>query len=617
METEKILSRAKNQIQHRTLQISKELVDEERRTIKISFSSNSEIEHWFGFLTLDHKLSSVRLGRLNTGGALLWNHNTDDQFGVIESVYVDENAGKGYAEIRFSKSARGEEMYQDVLDGIRTNVSVAFMIHELHLEKEEEEIKYYRSNDWEPMEISLVSVPADITVGVGRSIAEAKKELGELKSQIEELKKVEIINQSSIIKDNKMEKLEQEKLEKEIQENERNRVNEILAIAKRHNLDPSEAIKNGTSIEAYRGIVLEKIGNEKPLYNDPFQMELSEGEKKEYNLVRAITSLIPGSANFEKKSFEREISDNISKESGRNAKGIFIPYDAIKSGTKDKILKRDLTAGGSTTGAEWVVKEWRGSEFIDLLRNKMLLAKYGARIWSGLSGNVYVPKLSAGVTYGWRSTENAALGESTPTTGQLLLTPKSGGTYVDISKALLFQSLPAADQIVSNDLLLACALGLDAAGLHGSGSSGQPRGIADTSGIGSVAGASYTYLKLLEHQTDVEAANADVPSMAYISTPAIRGTLKSREKVSGYPSFICEANNQAGGYPFDVTNQVSSGYIFFGDYSQVIFALWSGIDLTVDNLTLATQGLIRIVADQFVDIGVRQAGAFSVASSFS
>lgn len=615
------INKIKNQVQHRTLQITRDMVDKDRRVIKLSFSSSSPIEHWFGMLSLDHKLTSVRLGRLNNGGALLWNHNTDDQFGVIEAVYIDEAEGKGYAEVRFSKSARGEEMYQDVLDGIRTNVSCAFMIHELILERQEEEMEFYHATDWEPLEISLVSVPADISVGVGRSIAEAKKEIEYLKNKIDEIKANEIINkQSQSIKETKkMEQDEKEKLEKEVLEAERKRIEEITALAKRHNLDPTDAIKNGTTIEVYRGIVLEKIGNQKPLYNDPFSVGLNAGEVKEYSLSRLIKTMLPTEKTFGQNCPEREISDQIGKDIGKRAKGVYIPQDVFaKEFYRKQIHKRDLTAGGIGTGAEWVQKVWYGQEFIELLRNKAVLAKHGARVWTGLNGNVYVPKLAAGVTFGVRATETGALVESTPTTAQLLLTPKSGGTFVDISKSMIYQSNPNVESTITDDILLAIALGIDRFGLHGSGSNGEPTGVVNTSGIGSVAGASYTFLSALEHITDVMTANADVASMAYVTTPAIWGELGGRTKVSNYPSFILDTEtNKMAGYPVEASNQVSAGYIIFGDFSQVIVGLWSGVDLIVDNVTQAVSGLIRLVADQYFDIGVRQPGAFSVASSFS
>ena len=152
----------------RSFLIERADVNEDTRTVNVAFASDKAIEHyWFALiLTMDKK--SMRTERLKSGAALLMDHNWRDQVGVVENFSIDNGVAR--ADVRFSKSARGEEIYQDVLDGIRQNISVGFLVHEMHIESEEKgEMPVYRSDDWEPYEISLVSVPADISVGVGRS----------------------------------------------------------------------------------------------------------------------------------------------------------------------------------------------------------------------------------------------------------------------------------------------------------------------------------------------------------------------------------------------------------------------------------------------------------------
>ncbi|MEO1221840.1 MAG: hypothetical protein AAFY42_10890, partial [Pseudomonadota bacterium] len=147
-------------------QVKAERIDEEARTVELSFSSEEPYQRWWGTEILDHKGSSIRLGRLNDGGALLMDHNHRDQVGVIERAWT--KGRKGYALVRFGRSARAEEIFQDVRDGIRKLVSVGYRVHELVLEKAKDGLETYRATDWEPYEISLVAVPADSTVGVGR-----------------------------------------------------------------------------------------------------------------------------------------------------------------------------------------------------------------------------------------------------------------------------------------------------------------------------------------------------------------------------------------------------------------------------------------------------------------
>lgn len=161
---------------------------EDSRTVDLAFASDTPITHfsWSQWRYIDIKLSmdagAVRTARLENGAPLLADHNAKDQIGVIESFSFDAD-GKARAKVRFSRSARGEEIYRDVLDGIRKNVSVGFMIHKLVLEEERDkkkgEIDLYRADDWEPYEVSIVAMPADISVGVGRGFELPAKPISE------------------------------------------------------------------------------------------------------------------------------------------------------------------------------------------------------------------------------------------------------------------------------------------------------------------------------------------------------------------------------------------------------------------------------------------------------
>ena len=175
------------------------------------------------------------------------------------------------------------------------------------------------------------------------------------------------------------------------------------------------------------------------------------------------------------------------------------------------------------------------------------------------------------------------------------------------------QSDPSAEAIFQNDLLQTLALGWDLAILHGTGSA-QPTGIAATSNIGSVTGTGLDYPAVLEFISDVETANADVSTMKFITNPAIKAILRGREKVTGYPDFLMGQDGKLEGFDVLVTNQVASGYMFFGDFSQALLGLWGGVDLVVDPYSKAEYGLARFIASQMVDVAVRYPGAFSVAT---
>lgn len=156
--------------------------EEEDRKVELSFASDIPHEHflWSSWEYVDIALSmeekAIRTERLESGAPLLMGHETYNwrsQVGVIRSFSIDKQAGKIRCVAEFSESADGEQVYRDVLKGIRQCVSVGFMIHKLTLveqrDRKKGEIDLYRADDWEPYEVSIVSVPADISVGVGRS----------------------------------------------------------------------------------------------------------------------------------------------------------------------------------------------------------------------------------------------------------------------------------------------------------------------------------------------------------------------------------------------------------------------------------------------------------------
>ncbi len=146
-------------------------VNEDARTVALSFSSEEPGERWYGFEILDHQPKSVRLARMNDGGALLFNHKTDNHIGTIEpgTARIDTDSRKGRAVVRFGKGVLASEKFQDVKDRILRNVSVGYLVHKIEKEKEEEGMSTYRVSDWEPLEISFAPVPMDATVGVGRN----------------------------------------------------------------------------------------------------------------------------------------------------------------------------------------------------------------------------------------------------------------------------------------------------------------------------------------------------------------------------------------------------------------------------------------------------------------
>lgn len=156
-------------------------IDEDTRSVEVAFSSEEPVTRWFGDEILDHSAGAMIETRLKNGAAVLWNHNSDVQIGVVERASVDADR-RGRATLRFGRSARAEEIWADIVDGVIRHVSVGYFVRAINTEEREGGPDKVTITQWEPYEISLVSVPADASVGVGRSAGEPPEEGGDSSS---------------------------------------------------------------------------------------------------------------------------------------------------------------------------------------------------------------------------------------------------------------------------------------------------------------------------------------------------------------------------------------------------------------------------------------------------
>jgi HK97 family phage major capsid protein len=187
LDRDSLLSELRGKTQFSDYRFDRAAIDEERRTVALSFASEDPYRRWWGVEILDLQPASVRMDRLKDAAALLVNHDRDQQVGVIALATIDRDR-KGRAVVRFGNSTFAEEIFRDVIDGIRTKVSVGYLVHKLVLEKEEDDVSTYRVTDWEPLEISIVSVPADATVGVGRDARDGARSPIQEESMTEQTK---------------------------------------------------------------------------------------------------------------------------------------------------------------------------------------------------------------------------------------------------------------------------------------------------------------------------------------------------------------------------------------------------------------------------------------------
>lgn len=601
--------RDKNGLEPQEMRAEIESVDEENRTATFSFSSEYEGDRWWGVEILDHAPASVRMDRINNGGAFLMDHDRWDQRGVVEKAWIENK--RGFCTVRLSQNAKGEELWIDIKDRIRTQVSVRYAIHEAVLEKKVGDKEFYRVTDWEPMEISSVSIAFDPTVGVGRS-QENQTYLPVNVKGVPAMDPVEL-------------EQELEQGQRSAAETPKPKPAPIAAAVRTAGLnsDPlgpvdasreiaqigaeydatdlaMRSISEGHSVEQFKTALLNQH-KERAASPDSQStvrdLDLTEKERSQYSVMNVVRALATG--NFEKHApFEAEVSRTIAEENNTEVRGILVPYDILGHGMRQQ---EAATAG---LGGNLVETELHSEMFIEALRQKSMMGQLGVRTMAGLMGNVDIPKQTGTATFYWVD-EDGEPTDSDLDFGLVKMSPRTVAGAVPMTRRLMVQTGGGIESMVRNDLLTGLAEALDNDALAT---------ILATSGIGAQAFATLgqpTWQEIIGLETDVDEANALRGNPAYLMRPSMKGYMKGALKAAGTSDFMWE-NGQVNGMTAGSSTQMIINKILFGDFSQAMIGLWGAVDLTVDKATKAKSGgsVLRIFQD--ADTAVRHAGAFSL-----
>jgi HK97 family phage major capsid protein len=541
------------------------------------------------------------------------NHDPDKVVGVIESARVDKDK-VGRAVVRFGNSNYANEIWGDVKDQVRRLVSVGYYVDEVEkAEKNEDGLATYYV-DFTPFEISLVPLPADPNVGIGRSEISVENEpVVETKSSTEEPNIMEETNTVTLDASPRIE-IDESRIRKA----EQKRAKEIVALGAKYDCidEAQRAIENGKDAGQFSQWILDnnsrlKTSEPSEVRTDDGEIGLSEQEVQSYSLTRAINTFC-NTGRFE--GLEAEASEAAKKRYGRNVDGLCVPTD---------ILRRDLNVTTAVDGGNSVQTSLQSSSFIDLLRNASVIAQTGATYLNGLSGDVAIPRQSASATASWR-TEVQAVTESSAQIDQVTLSPSALTAMTTYSKQLLAQSSLSVESFVRQDLANTLAVAQDLAAVNGSGSAPEPQGIIGTTGIGSVAiGTDPTFTTMVNLEREIAIDNALSNSMSMVASAKAAAKLKRTEVASNTAKFVLE-NGQVNGYPLYVSNQMpgsGSGAseistILFGNFSDLLIGNWNGIDVVVDPYTSAAARQVRLVVSLWTDIAVRHPESFAKCADF-
>lgn len=597
-------------------------IDPETREVELSFSSEAPYERWWGVEILGHKSGEIDLSWMASGRApFLSNHRTDKQIGVVTRAWLDSKTGRARAVVRFGRSELAEEEMVDAQDEIRVNVSVGYEIRELELVKKDGDVSTYRVTDWLPHECSLVSIPADMTVGLGRSVDVETPAPATVPATPRETRKEHTMSQ---VKDAP---LAGEDLF-------RSNVAVIQRLAKAYGshlkpTDVADAIANGADTQKFNDLIMERMASGATDATTLAGLGATQREQKQYSFLRAIQMQIPG-VNVDA-GFEREVSQAIARAMGREAEGCFIPPDVMFSGlygrAATKGQQRDFSVGTTSQAGNLVQTTVDASMFTDVLRPAMVLMQAGVTVLPGLRGNLGVPRKTVAGTLAML-TEVAAASETEPTTALPTLSPKRASAFTEPSKQAIIQSEIGIEAMLRQDLVDGVAVLMESQGINGSGSSPNARGIRNVSGIGSVVGGTNGLALAWSHIVDLEAAAANANAMGteragYLTNTKVVGSAKKTQKATNLPFVWDGGERPLNGYRALVTNNVPSNLtkgtasgicssaVFSSDWSMFVLGLFGGQDVTVDPYTLASTGQVRITLNQFFDWLCRQPGAFA------
>lgn len=584
-----------------------------------------------GHEVLGHAKGEIDESRMKDGLVIQDTH-WGDQIGIIRKPELKD--GKLGGVIEFGCGERAQEIARDAAAGIRRNMSVGYIVREYKkVGKAEDGLPIFRVTKWTPYEASFVNVPADTNIGVGR-VADQMKTPGTTDAAV--------ATPTAEVKTGKEPEMKPEQIAA------------LVAKAERAHLKATEVtdmVVAGKSYEEICDAIAERAcayadelakkpaapaaPKTKTAIDDGNAPAIGKGERK-YNLVNVIRAMV---AAHEGKigpdvGFEREVSDEIGKRSGKKSEGgFFVPSSALLgSRAFDK----------ANAAAALVATDTLFGEFIEALVADTVLGAAGVRTLAGLVGDVTIPKSGSATAY-WVTTEGGNATETTPNIGQVGATPHTVGAYTDITRKLLMQSGIGAQTLIADLLREAIGRAIEAAVFSGSGASGQPLGLdnwTETVGGNSVAiptvsmtAGSPTHDNLVDFWQKVYTANAARGSLKYIGSPAVKALLcKTRDMLafnntgakatSGVvgavgSEYLCTKDGKVEGYDFLMSNLCNAKKLYFGDWSQIMLAFWSGIDLTVDTSSLSKSGGVRVVALQDCDVIVRHREAFAIGTAIA
>ncbi|EFB2750245.1 phage major capsid protein [Escherichia coli] len=639
---------------------------------EIAFSSTQPYQRQFWdeqnqeMVVLDeilvHTPEAVDLSRLNNNAPLLFNHNFDNHIGVVCNARIDaDNVGR--ALVKFSKHGTlANDIRNKVIEGTMEKISVGYDIKEYQIDYAKGQLIVTK---WAPFEISFVTVPADDSVGLNRSLntitvnLEAKRDM--TKEQIEEIKEeqepaqveetpveenkepeveetqerqVEENKEDENLEDGKDAKhpesvdddsstvreaeevkeereaapVEEEKIEKVAERSEEDEL-EIREIARELNINEDDeefkrALANKEiTPEAFRTKALNKIATAQR--NNEQQIKDSKMEKT-FDLNNVIRSLVDGEALGANEAEFSAMAATATMQRGRAARGgsVFVPTAAMRAAA-DGNTKATLTAVTD--------EKLLNDSYVAMLLPESVLGRLGVKVLSGLTSPTAIPKMTASSveSFGFVD-ENGAAPEGKAEFANVKMAPKTFAGGNPISRASL-KTVPGIATLITDHINQAVRIKLEQLILSDKENARGPAGVikqlVDAGRVEKKAAFSYKdFLKEIAKLTD-----AGVPAQAikFAMSGATAAELESTLKDNGVSGYIIE-NGKLAGYDVVTSGVIPVDHIVLGSFDAITIGEWGGLELDIDDTTYRAQSAIvpRIWVD--LDYVVTQPEALKV-----
>ncbi|EMA3982361.1 phage major capsid protein [Salmonella enterica] len=597
---------------------------------------------------LVHDKDAVDLSVLNDKASLLFNHEFDNHIGVVVpgSARIDED-GVGRALVQFSKVGQlANETFEKVKEGTMSKVSVGYTVLEGHADFSK---GVYFVTKWQPYEISIVSVPADSSVGVGRSLNTITDE----PANNEENREVEVENKEQ---ETEIKPEEEIRSEEEPQENKEAENEESNSGSGDHS-DRAEIVEEEVKPEETRSEEENKPENSEELNTDtqesdeerqnntetveeekteevekPFERSLEDTEE-----IRAIGKHL----NISEDEIQRAIEDkettvetfkqralNINTESKTFAKGKIKMTDTIKNLENRfdlSVAMRSLAEGKALNGAEAEYSqeqarkaaqrgraqrsnsvfvptsalapvagtEIRNDSFVELLLQKSVLGSLGVNVLSGLTAPIAVPRMSKGAVDGFGFV--AENGVSPNSEVKFDNVPMSLHTFtggVPVTRQAML-TMPNIGAVIAEHILKASRIKLEtailSAGANANARDGVVKQLVDA---GLVTETALTYKAFLAEVAKLTDAGVDEAAIKFAMRGALKADLASTLRDEGVSGYIIGDNDKLANRPVHSSGVLEAGHILVGDFSAVTVGEWEGLEIDLDDTTYRSQGAI-------------------------